>query len=165
MKKVDKILVAIAFSEYARGIFDYAAGLAIKLDATLVAVSIINSRDVEAVATITAMGYEVDEAHFLEKIETERRQILKTFVADSDIPPERVKIIFKVGNPIDELLKTIILEEVDMVVMGTKGRTDLEHLLVGSVAEKLFRYSPVPVVSFRDQKQAAYLKKRIHLDE
>jgi nucleotide-binding universal stress UspA family protein len=74
-----------------------------------------------------------------------------------------MRIIFKVGNPIDELLKLIVKENVDMIVMGVKGHSDLEHVLVGSVAEKLFRRSPVPVISFRDENSADRLRKKIKL--
>ena len=66
------------------------------------------------------------------------------------------------GNPIDKLLEFIIEKNADMIVMGPKGRTDLEHVLVGSVAEKLFRRSPVPVVSYRGETYAKHLKKRIY---
>ena len=50
--------------------------------------------------------------------------------------------------------KTVILDyvtetEVDMVVMGTHGRSGLDHYLIGSVAEKVVRSSPVPVVTVR----------------
>ena len=50
-----------------------------------------------------------------------------------------------------------------MVVMGPKGRTDLEHVLVGSVASKLFKRSPATVVSYRSESQAKRLKEHIHL--
>jgi nucleotide-binding universal stress UspA family protein len=55
------------------------------------------------------------------------------------------------------------VEKVDLVVMGIKGRTDLEYIFVGSVAEKLFQRSPVPIISYRDAKNAARLRSRIHL--
>jgi nucleotide-binding universal stress UspA family protein len=66
-----------------------------------------------------------------------------------------------VGNPVEELLKITVEENVDMVVMGIKGRTDLEYIFAGSVAEKIFERSPVPIVSYRDEKNAAQLRKRI----
>ena len=47
--------------------------------------------------------------------------------------------------------------------MGVKGRTDLQHAFVGSVADKIFRHSPVTVISYRDEKHADHLKKHIHL--
>jgi len=75
---------------------------------------------------------------------------------------DRIHTIFKVGNPVDELLKVAVEEKADMIVMGTKGRTDLAHVLVGSVAEKVFRRSPVPVVSYRDKKTAERMRQRIH---
>ena len=71
---------------------------------------------------------------------------------------------FSGSHSVDELLKTIVKENVDMVVMGLKGRTDLEHVLVGSVAEKLFRKSPVPVVSHRDKNSAEKLRQRLRIE-
>jgi K+-sensing histidine kinase KdpD len=56
MDETKKILVALAFSEYAEGIFGYAAKLAKRLDAELIVTSIINLRDVQAVGTISSMG-------------------------------------------------------------------------------------------------------------
>jgi nucleotide-binding universal stress UspA family protein len=50
-----------------------------------------------------------------------------------------------------------------MIVMGVKGRTDLQHVFVGSVADKIFRRSPVTVISYRDENHAEHLKKNIPL--
>ena len=80
-----------------------------------------------------------------------------------DVLADRVRTIIRVGNPLDELLKITVDEDVQMLVMGVRGRSDLEHIFIGSIAEKLFRRSPVTIVSYRDEKSARRLRKRIHL--
>lgn len=163
MQGIHTIMVAVGFSGYSEGTFRYAAELARKLDADLLVASVINSRDVEAVRSVAAMGYEVDGEHYVETIRNERKALLESYAAKAAFPAERMKVRFAVGNPLEELLKTIVREDVQMVVMGVKERSDLEHFLVGSVAEKLFRRSPVTVVSYRDKKSAERLQNRIHV--
>ncbi|BBO68714.1 universal stress protein [Desulfosarcina alkanivorans] len=161
MEKVKKVMVAIAFSEYAQGTFNFAAQFARGVDAELIVANVINSRDVASVETISAMGYDVDGSHYTQKVKEERRQLLDDIIAAAGYPRENVRTIFRIGNPIDELLKLILSENIDVIVMGPKGRTDLEHILVGSVAEKIFRRSPATIISYRGEKVAERLKKRI----
>jgi nucleotide-binding universal stress UspA family protein len=162
MGRIKKILVAMASTEYCQGIFDYAAMLAEALDAQILVVSVINDRDVDAVRQVAAMGYEVDGEHYIAGVRETREKDINAIIGRSTFPEARVKTIFRVGNPIDELLRVVVQEAVDMIVMGTKGRTDLEHIFMGSVAEKMFRRSPATLVSYRDDRQAEKLKKRIH---
>jgi len=56
------------------------------------------------------------------------------------------------GDPIDEILKTIDSENIDLVIMGTHGRKGLEHVIFGSVAENVVKKSPVPVLSINPYK-------------
>ena len=163
MDEIKKILVAVGFSEYAEGIFNYSDQLAQKLGAELVVANIINSRDVEAVTTITKMGYDLDPERYIKELKEERRNAFEETVKNATLSRDSIKLVLQVGNPLDELLKIIVKEKVDLVVMGVKGRTDLEHIFIGSVAEKLFRRSPVTVVSYRDEKSRQRLRKRIHL--
>ncbi|MDM8524844.1 universal stress protein [Desulfococcaceae bacterium HSG8] len=163
MDEIRKILVPIALSEHSKGIFNYAAKLATSLNAELIVATIINSRDVEAVGSVVSMGYKVDGEHYVEDVKKERQGILESLINASSFPAEKVLVIIKVGNPIDELLKIAVKENADMIIMGPRGRTDFEHLLVGSVAEKMFRRSPVTIVSYRDEKHAERLKKRINI--
>jgi nucleotide-binding universal stress UspA family protein len=161
MKNVRKVLVALAFSEYAEGTFEFAADFAQWTGAELIVASVINERDVESVRTISAMGYTVDGAHYIKNIKAERARLLEDIISASGRPRDRIRTVFAVGNPMDELLRLIVKESVDVVVMGPKGRTDLEHVLVGSVAEKIFRRSPATVISYRDGKVAERYKRRI----
>lgn len=161
MTDFKKLMVAAAFGQYTESLFLFAASLAERLKADLLVVSIINERDVAAVRKIMDMGYEVDGEHYVSGIKAERQQILDTIIQKAGFPKKRIKTIFRVGNPVESILKIALEEEVDMVLMGLKGRTELEHALVGSVADKVFHRSPVTVVSFRDPASAQRLKARI----
>ncbi|MBW2605296.1 MAG: universal stress protein [Deltaproteobacteria bacterium] len=163
MENVNKIMVALAFSLHSEGIFNYAAQIANLLNAELIIASIINSRDISAVGMVASMGYEVDSEHYVEGVKAERKKMLDHFMEKSSLDRKNIRTIFTVGYPIEELLKLIVKENIDIIVMGVKGRTDLEHVFIGSVAEKLFRRSPVPVISFRDEKSAERLRKKIIL--
>ena len=48
-----------------------------------------------------------------------------------------------------EIIDYVRTEQVDLIVMGTHGRGGLEHILIGSVAEKVVRKSPCPVLTVR----------------
>ncbi len=163
MDDIKKILVALAFTPYSEGIFNYAVKIAQSFNAQLIIGSIINSRDVLAVGKIVSLGYDVNGNHYVEDIRQERQALLEQFMVRSSFNRENIRTVIKVGNPIEELLKLIVKENINLVVMGTKGRTDLENVFVGSVAARLFRRSPVPVISCRDEKSAERLRKKIKL--
>ena len=55
-----------------------------------------------------------------------------------------------VGQPFEQILKTAESETVDMIVMGTNGRTGFAHLVMGSVAERVVRLAPCPVLTVKD---------------
>jgi nucleotide-binding universal stress UspA family protein len=163
MGAAKKIMVAIAFSRYTEGLLKYATEIAGIMNAEIIVASIINARDVEAVGTIAAMGYEVDGENYVAGLKKERQQQLDDILKKVDLVPEKIRTIFKTGNPSDELLKIAVKENVDLIIMGIKGRTDLEYFFVGSVAEKVFRRSPIPILSYRDEANAERLKKHIDL--
>ncbi|MDP1553302.1 MAG: universal stress protein [Methanobacteriaceae archaeon] len=57
-----------------------------------------------------------------------------------------LKTALKLGNPADVILKTIEKENIDLVVMGNSGKHGLDRFLLGSVAEKVLRSAPCPVL-------------------
>jgi len=149
MKSIRTILVPIAFSKRSQKILDYAAGVALSLDADLLIANVINVRSIEAISGVEAMGYQVDTAAYRKSLEEERAALLEEMLAKTSFPRERVKTVFKVGHPFDKLLQIVKDEGVDLIIMGSRAHTELEHVLLGSVAEKMFRHSPVPVLSYR----------------
>lgn len=55
----------------------------------------------------------------------------------------------RVGNPVDEINRFVDEEKVSLIVMGTHGRTGLQHLLIGSVTERVVRTAICPVLTVR----------------
>lgn len=61
------------------------------------------------------------------------------------------KTFIRIGKPEDEIVKFAAEHGVDLIAMGTHGRTGLAHMLVGSVAERVVRASTVPVLTIRSE--------------
>lgn len=59
------------------------------------------------------------------------------------------KALLKLGVPWQEILAVVRETRADVVVMGTHGRRGVAHALLGSVAERVLRLAPVPVVTVR----------------
>jgi len=57
----------------------------------------------------------------------------------------RFEVATKSGREDEEILKFAKDEKVDIIVVGTHGKTGIEHVFFGSVAEKVLRHSPVPL--------------------
>ena len=54
-----------------------------------------------------------------------------------------------IGHPSLEIIRYAKDHEIDIIVMGTHGRTGVGHMLMGSVAEKVVRKAPCPVLTVR----------------
>ena len=58
------------------------------------------------------------------------------------------------GHPADAIVRVAQDRKADLIVMGTHGRTGLQHVLLGSVAEKVVRLAPCPVLTVRHRQDA-----------
>jgi universal stress protein A len=93
----------------------------------------------------------VREAAMLEQAEEELKRIKKDEFGDS----KNVVTFAEVGHPVQKLLDYAKRNEIDLIMLATHGRTGAEHLVIGSVAEKLVRYAPCSVLVYRRRKPTA----------
>ncbi|MDD3618574.1 MAG: universal stress protein [Desulfobulbaceae bacterium] len=163
MLNIRKVMVPTAFYTHAGELIRYAAGLAKAFQAELMVVNIINVRDIETLQRASSYGTIISDEQYVKLTEDERRQEIANLLEGVDFPADKVRIIFRIGHPADALMQLAVEENVDMIVMGIRDRSDFMHTFTGSVADRLFRRSPVTIVSFRDEKNAEHLRKRLKL--
>jgi nucleotide-binding universal stress UspA family protein len=74
---------------------------------------------------------------------------LDRFATEKINPDLKVILAVRMGNPVEEINRFAKEEGIDTIVMATHGRTGLKHVLMGSVAEKVVRTSPIPVLTVK----------------
>lgn len=149
MHTINKIMVAIDFSDYSLAAAEYAAKLAKDVDATLLFTNVYNKRDVDMMNMVATRVPEFSVKKYVEEYVEERRERLqalgKKLIQDNLMVETHVRI----GVPYDALLKEIEEKKPDLLIMGAKGRTNLVDMIIGSCAQKMFRHSPIPLLSIR----------------
>ena len=150
MLKLDKIMVAFDLSEDAVKAFKYACDLAEQMESDLIIANVINQRDVKAVEWTHQVSEQISIEKFIEEQIQYRSAEIDALMKAKYCRIPKVSKIFEVGVPTQELLKVIEQEKPAVVIMGTKGRSNIAGTLFGSTAEKMFRRCPVPLLSVRD---------------
>ena len=74
---------------------------------------------------------------------------LAVFVTDLEQPDLEIERVSRVGTTAVEIANHAKETNADLIVMGTHGRSGLSHALLGSIAEKVIRSAPCPVVTVR----------------
>lgn len=157
-----KIIAGLDFSDTSIELCRYALSFASEIGAELVFATILHDWDVLAVGRISSMGYNVDGDHYSDDIEHERIEKLKKIIENQGFPEVEKKLIVKTGKPAKELLKLIIEENADAIIIGAKCHKDLEHSLELSISDKIYKKSPVTVISYRASHHSKKLKRKIH---
>jgi nucleotide-binding universal stress UspA family protein len=79
----------------------------------------------------------------------EAQKRLNELAAPADGERLRARAVVNVGDPLRQLVDYAASESVDLIVMGTHGRSGVAHLFLGSVAERVVRTAPCPVLTVR----------------
>ena len=140
MLNLEKILCPIDFSEYSKEALKYAVSFAMKDEAKLFLLRVIDIRTFED--DLEVIG--------VEQIRDEITKLHKSRLLDY-IPKEirndiKIEALVVEGIPFVEIIDVSKKNKIDMIVMGSHGRTGIAHIMLGSVAEKVTRKAPCPVL-------------------
>lgn len=154
-----KILVPTDFSDQATNALNFGTELAKMSGAELILLHVIEH---PAGSSFSASG-EVHAADptehvfilkLIEKIEKDFESIKSQSVFDQ----VKVSSLIKVGSPFNTVSDLINTDDIDLIVMGTKGATGLQEVLVGSNAEKVVRHAGCAVITLKNEAQTGAIK-------
>jgi len=146
MRKTVKVLVPVDFSKYSLETVRYALGLEWMAAGEYCLIHVVMQEDFGAYPSISPLP----------------STPLKTRLADSE--EELCKIIDELrgeypdaiissrvvaGFPFKEICRVAEEDNVDLIIIGTHGRTGLAHLLIGSTAERVVQHASCPVLSVK----------------
>lgn len=145
MKAFTKILVATDFSDCSEEACAYALTLARKFDASLQVLHVINE-------PVDLRGFYVPHISF-EQLEKEiadgAATMLDTFCKENLAEFSNFTTTVVTGVPFEEINRIAQEHDASLIVIGTHGRSGLDHLIFGSTAERVVRSAPCPVLTIR----------------
>ena len=158
--RVKKILVPIAFTDNCLEAKKYAEEIAVQFGAAIDLLHVVESspyevyqqkgiaKKVPLYESASGFAPSSDQSFIIKDVMEETRKELEKIAATNG---SGVAITSHVrhGHSVDEILRAIDEIQPDLVVLPTHGRSRLKHMLLGSVAERVVRLSPVPVLTYR----------------
>jgi nucleotide-binding universal stress UspA family protein len=147
MIALKNVLVATDFSEPAAAALEYGRTVARTFGASLHVLHVIDHKFVESVLADAAP---VHYAELLKTMEQDGRKRLDAVVREDDRRELNASArLLTFDGMAAGIVWYANSKDIDLIVIGTHGRTGLSHLLMGSVAEKVVRTAPCPVLTVR----------------
>lgn len=142
-----RILCPIDFSASSRAAFELAAQLAREGGGALVIAHVCDP------LPWTSGEYTLAGDVIQSLVDSAQAELSKWPGRAKELGVERAETLFLTGVPWDRIVNAAREDRtIDLIVMGTHGRTGLKHALLGSVAEKTLRYAPCPVLVVRPRE-------------
>jgi nucleotide-binding universal stress UspA family protein len=147
MITLKKILVATDFSEPSEAALAYGRELARNFGSTLIVAHVVDNAFTGAVG---ADGFVFSDPRLQQDLEATARRRIELLLSDEDRAVLAAEAAVIVSNaPAYAIVDYARKANVDLIVMGTHGRGAVAHLLMGSVAERVVRLAPCPVLTVR----------------
>lgn len=139
-----KILCPVDFSQFTQEVINYALNLAKKYGAELHLMHVVPNMTyfTPYESFLTPENLVAIEKNIQDEVERDFAKLLK----GNGVP---TKTVIRTGVPFVEIIDYAKSESIDLIVMGTHGRSAIENILIGNVAEKVVRKSPCPVMTIR----------------
>ena len=147
MRRIKKILVPTDLSELSLASIDYARSLANVYGAR---VFLLHAVDVVPVVSFPTIDFTLETS--LQDEAEKGKEILENFASRFLGDVDHVTAVVRRGFAYEEIMRFVDEEGIDLIVMATHGRTGLPHIIMGSVAERVVRHSPVPVLTIKPLK-------------
>jgi nucleotide-binding universal stress UspA family protein len=148
MSPVKRILVPLDFGAPSSEALEYAKTLAASLHAALDLLHVVpNPYVTDPVETVTA--YRGVNPEFFDSLAGDAKSRLEAVLSAGDRKRFEVRSAVRIGDPKVEIAEYARAASIDLIVMATHGRTGLAHLFLGSVAERVVRTAPCPVLLVR----------------
>jgi universal stress protein A len=146
MIRIKKILVATDFSAHSIAAVEYARVIAAKSKAQIYLVHVLDT-----VPVLSVTSLDPSNGKLARKVEKKALKELEAFANEHFKGVRNLQLVLCSGTPYDEIVHLATKEGVSLVVISTHGRTGLAHVIIGSVAERVVRHSPVPVLTVKPQ--------------
>ena len=146
MLEIRSILAPADFSAHSERAVRYACGLAERLGAELHLLHVLSEI---LPAGPDPLLMPVMPPEYYEENEERAKETLGRLLQPDWGSPRSVVTAVRWGSPVEGIVVHAAELKVDMIVIATHGRTGLSHVLLGSVAERIVREAPCPVLTIR----------------
>ncbi len=144
---IQTILCPTDFSEPAAHAMAMARGLALRFDARLVLLHVTEPMPLLASPHVGGAVASFDVPGYQEARRQQAEEQLRDLAAKQGSADLKLKTVLKEGLPADVIHDTAVDLQADLVVIATSGRSAFRRFLFGSVAEKVIRAAPCPVLT------------------